>query len=142
MKAGIPLSGEHIVDVQGECIVLDQPFSFWGGLDTSTGMIIDQEQQNFGETAANKLLLVSSIKGSTAGPGALFECLSGNCAPLAVISSQFEPVIFSAFTVFKYWNEHTEQGRGVFYAYSVQPPLINFTGKSSVIIDNKRLYLD
>ena len=75
-------------DVEGELLVLQEPLSFWGGLDPGTGQIVDVHHPQYGVCMRNKLLVLPGTRGSTAGPGALLETLFQGNGPLAIILSQ------------------------------------------------------
>ena len=73
-------------DADAELLPLSEPVSFWGGVDFATGEITDRAHPNCGTSMANKIVLVPSTKGSTAGPGALLEFLNSDFAPAAIMT--------------------------------------------------------
>ena len=77
-------------DASGRILALQKSLSFWGGVNPDTGCIIDQHHPQCGESLKETLLLMPGIKGSTAGPGALLECLYANIGPAAIILLQPE----------------------------------------------------
>ena len=95
----IKLSGANISNTKGDILVLDKPFSFWGGIDINTAIIVDIEQICVGQNVAGKIVIANGIKGCIAGPGALLEWITSTHAPKAIISTQFEPVLYSAFSM-------------------------------------------
>ena len=88
--------GDKVTGIDAELVILNQPISFWGGLNGFTGQVTDDNQDSFNEFVSGKILLVNGIKGSTASPGVLLELLMGESRPLGIISTQFEPVIYSS----------------------------------------------
>lgn len=82
--------------VPGACeapaLVLDAPLSFWGGVDPDSGRIIDRQHPQCGELIAGRVLVLPGIRGSTAAPGALLECLAAGTGPAAVLTTRFEVV--------------------------------------------------
>lgn len=77
-------------DASGKILVLQKSLSFWGGVNPETGFIIDRHHPQCGQSIKETLLLMPGIKGSTAGPGALLECLYANNGPAAIILLQPE----------------------------------------------------
>ena len=69
----------RLVIFDGECraetLVLDEPLSFWGGLDPQTGRIIDERHPQQGATVTDRILMLPGTRGSTSSPGALCESL-------------------------------------------------------------------
>ena len=52
-------------DCSAETLVLDEPLSFWGGLDPKTGLIIDEQHPQKGQSVAGRVLLMPGTRGST-----------------------------------------------------------------------------
>ena len=50
---------------QGSALVFLQALSFWGGIDSETGDIIDHSHPGFGENVAGKILVMPSGRGSS-----------------------------------------------------------------------------
>jgi predicted aconitase with swiveling domain len=47
-------------EASGEVLRLDEPLSFWGGLDPTTGRIIDRRHPQVGESVADRVLVMPS----------------------------------------------------------------------------------
>ena len=60
---------------RAEVLVLDEPLSFWGGLDPQTGLIIDKRHPQKDESVAARVLLMPGTRGSTSAAGVLCESL-------------------------------------------------------------------
>jgi uncharacterized protein len=73
--------------VEGEALVLDEPISFWGGLDPATGEIIDVHHPNHGANAAGKVLVLPSTRGSTSSAATLAEAIKQGVGPVAVVTA-------------------------------------------------------
>jgi predicted aconitase with swiveling domain len=69
-------------------LVLEDRLSFWGGVNPSSGLIIDTQHPNYGQSIAGSCLAMPGIRGSTAAPGALLECIAGGNGPAAVILAE------------------------------------------------------
>ncbi len=81
---------------EGELLVVEQSFSFWGGIDPETGKIIDLNNPQYGISIKDKIIAMPGIIGSTAGPGALLACLYKNTGPRAIILEQLDASPISA----------------------------------------------
>ena len=51
----------------GEVLRLDEPLSFWGGMETVGGRIIDQRHPQVGEIVAGRVLVMPFGRGSSSG---------------------------------------------------------------------------
>jgi hypothetical protein len=78
---------------QGEVIITRDSISFLGGVDPSTGMIIDPHHELYGRIISGKILVMPSGKGSTVGSYVLYQMHKNNTAPLAIIALEAEPII-------------------------------------------------
>ena len=83
---------------RGRVLQLEQPLSFWGGLDPDTGRVIDRHHPQCGSCIAGKILLMPGVRGSTAGPGALLESLYAGTGPSGILLARPEVAIVSAVT--------------------------------------------
>lgn len=75
---------------------LDKPLSFWGGLDPSTGAIVDVHHPQCGECIAGKVLVLERTTGSTSSPGALLEAIRRGKGPAAIVLQAPDMTITSA----------------------------------------------
>lgn len=83
------ISGE----ATGELLVSDVGLSFWGGVDPSTGQVIDQRHPLHTENLGGKILALPSGRGSCSGSGVMLESLLNNVAPAALVFSQPEDIL-------------------------------------------------
>jgi predicted aconitase with swiveling domain len=86
-------------DCNAPLLVLDEPLSFWGGLDTQTGVIIDERHPQRGESLAGRILMMPGTRGSTSAAGALCESLRLGTGPVAFILPEPDVLILTAVTV-------------------------------------------
>lgn len=77
----------------GPLLVSDTGLSFWGGVDPSTGVVIDQHHPLFGSTISGSMLAIPNGRGSCSGSGALLELILNDCAPAALIFSEAEDIL-------------------------------------------------
>lgn len=75
-------------DAEGELLVLDEPISFWGGVDPASGTIIDVHHPQAGRSICGQILVLPGTRGSTAGPGALLETVYAGQGPAGILLTQ------------------------------------------------------
>ena len=78
---------------KGEALVMKQPFSFLGGVNPDTGIIIERGHDLEGQSVAGKILLFPKGKGSTGGSYVLMEMKHQGVAPKAIINLKTETII-------------------------------------------------
>ncbi len=86
----------------GKPLVLDDPLSFWGGVNPETGELIDVHHPQRGENIKGTLLFLPGTRGSTAGPGALLETLFQGNGPAAIILTRPDVATLIAVTAAGY----------------------------------------
>ena len=72
-------------EAEGAPLLLDEPLSFWGGLDVRTGLIIDRWHPQRGDSVAGRIVLLASGRGSSSGSAALAEALRLGVGPAAIL---------------------------------------------------------
>ena len=84
------IKGKAIVSgrVKGEAIVSRTPFSFFLGLNTDTGIIIEEGHEHQGESIAGKVLIYPFGKGSSGDCLRLWRAANNGVAPVAIINSE------------------------------------------------------
>ncbi len=80
---------------------LDEPLSFWGGLDPATGVIVDKRHPQFGQSIAGRVLVLSGTRGSTSSPGTLLEAIRQGNGPTEIVATEADMTITSAVFVAK-----------------------------------------
>jgi predicted aconitase with swiveling domain len=70
---------------EGAPLRLAEPLSFWGGLDTKTGLIVDRHHPQAGASVAGRVLMMSAGRGSSSGSAALAEALRLGVGPAAIL---------------------------------------------------------
>lgn len=78
---------------------LDEPLSFWGGLDPATGEIIDVHHPQKGESIAGRRLILPGTRGSTSSPGVLVEAIRHGNGPAAIVLPAPDLTVMSAVAV-------------------------------------------
>lgn len=78
-------------EAEGEIMFSDEPLSFWGGYDQSTGEIIDRRHPLSGQNACNKILAIPSSRGSTTTVSVLLEAMLAKKSPAALLVEKIDP---------------------------------------------------
>ena len=77
----------------GTALVLDDPLSFWGGLDPETGALIDTHHPQLGANMAGRVLVMPSGRGSSSSSYVLAESIRAGTAPAAIILREPDGII-------------------------------------------------
>lgn len=75
----------HAGTASGEVLVLDDPLSFWGGLDPETGEVIDRNHPQSGAILTGRIVVMPSGRGSSSSSSVLAEAIRLGTAPAAVL---------------------------------------------------------
>jgi predicted aconitase with swiveling domain len=67
--------------------------SFWGGVDPSTGTVIDQRHPLCGESIAQRVVVLPKGKGSSTGSYVLLDAWVGGTGPAAILLNQVDEII-------------------------------------------------
>ena len=90
----ISLKGQAVVrgKVEGEALVSKTPFSFFLGVNTDTGVVIEEGHELQGQSIGGKVLIYPYGKGSSGDCLRLLRCAANGVAPIAIINSKADPV--------------------------------------------------
>lgn len=77
----------------GEALVCTAPISFYGGVDPSTGVVVEKGHEIEGECIANKVLMFPHGKGSTVGTYVIYRLKKVGRAPVAIVNLRAEPIV-------------------------------------------------
>jgi hypothetical protein len=78
---------------EGEALVLDEPLSFWGGVDPATGTVIDVHHPQRGANVAGRVLVLPSGRGSSSSSSVLAEAIRAGAAPAGIVLLQPDPIL-------------------------------------------------
>lgn len=83
----IELAGTWLVPgrFEGSVLRLDEPLSFWGGVDPGSGEIIDRAHPQNGERFGGRVVVMPGSRGSSGTPGVLGEALRLGTGPSALV---------------------------------------------------------
>ncbi len=77
----------------GPILKLDEPLSFWGGLDPATGTIIDRWHPQAGANVAGAILMMPAGRGSSSGSATLAEALRLGNGPAAILMLERDAIV-------------------------------------------------
>ena len=77
----------------GPPLRLDEPLSFWGGLDLATGRIVDRWHPQRGANLAGRVLMMPAGRGSSSGSAALAEAIRAGVGPAAILLLERDPIV-------------------------------------------------
>jgi predicted aconitase with swiveling domain len=78
---------------KGALLISQQPISFFGGVDPSTGVIVEKNHPLEGISLRGRILAVPSSKGSTVGSYAVYGLAKRGVAPLGIILGREDSII-------------------------------------------------
>jgi hypothetical protein len=78
---------------EGTLLVLDEPLSFWGGLDPETGDVVDIRHPQRGANVVGRILVMPSGRGSSSSSSVLAEAIRAGTAPAAIVLGQADPIL-------------------------------------------------
>lgn len=77
----------------GEILVLDEPLSFWGGLDPQTGLITDQRHPQRGHSVAGRVVVMAAGRGSSSSSSVLAEAIRAGFGPAALVLAEADGIV-------------------------------------------------
>ena len=95
VPSGLALEGRAMVPgtAEGDVLCLDEPLSFWGGLDPETGRIIDRHHPQLDESVVGRVLVMPSGRGSSSASSALCEAIRAGTGPVAIVMAEPDEII-------------------------------------------------
>lgn len=78
---------------RGPALVLAEPLSFWGGLDPTTGMLVDVHHPQVGATLTGRIIIMQAGRGSSSSSYVLAEAIRNATAPAAIVLGEPDPII-------------------------------------------------
>jgi predicted aconitase with swiveling domain len=80
-------------EATGDVLVLDEPLSFWGGIDPGSGEIIDVHHPQRGANVAGRVLVMPGGRGSSSSSSVLAEAIRAGTAPAAIVLREPDPIV-------------------------------------------------
>lgn len=79
-------------NTSGEALVTRMGISFFGGVDSQTGVVVERGHELEGQSVAGKILVFPSGKGSTVGSYTLYRLKKAGLAPAAILNAECETI--------------------------------------------------
>jgi predicted aconitase with swiveling domain len=89
----VPLQVLAPGQADGESLVLDEPLSFWGGLDPETGRLIDTHHPQAGASLTGRVLCKPTGRGSSSSSYVFAESIRAGTAPAAVVLAEPDAIL-------------------------------------------------
>jgi predicted aconitase with swiveling domain len=91
----VVLTGRVLVDGSGRgpLLRLDEPLSFWGGVDPASGTIIDARHKQRGLSIAGTVLALPAARGSSSSSSVLLELVAQGKAPAAILLGEADAIL-------------------------------------------------
>jgi predicted aconitase with swiveling domain len=70
---------------EGRALILTDPLSLWGGVDPTTGTIVDVHHPQRGASLAGRIVVMPSGRGSSSSASVLAELARAGVAPRAIV---------------------------------------------------------
>lgn len=92
---GVTLTGTVLVagEARGRVLLLSEPLSLWGGLEPTTGEIVDRRHPASGQIISGRVLALPSGRGSSSASSILLEAVRLNTAPVAILTAEPDGIL-------------------------------------------------
>ncbi len=77
----------------GEALVLTEPLSLWGGVDVSSGRVIDAAHPQHGSSVTGKILVMPHGRGSSSSSYVLAEMLRRGTGPAGLVLEEPDGIL-------------------------------------------------
>jgi uncharacterized protein len=94
-RSGDPIDAVTLVEgrASGRTLVLEEPLSFWGGIDATTGEIVDTHHPQAGQSVSGRVLVMPSGRGSSSSSSVIAEAIRGGVGPSGIVLAVSDPII-------------------------------------------------
>jgi predicted aconitase with swiveling domain len=80
-------------EAAGPVLRLDEPLSFWGGVDPATSAIIDVRHPQHGVRLAGAVVVLPATRGSSSASSVMLELIHRGIAPAALIMGEVDAIL-------------------------------------------------
>jgi uncharacterized protein len=89
------MDGRTLVEgeANGPALVLSEPVSFWGGLDPSTGRIVEANHPQRGTSVTGRILVMPSGRGSSSSATVLAESIRAGTGPAGIVLREADDIL-------------------------------------------------
>ena len=88
-----------MTEIQARALVLDEGLSLWGGMDPSSGEIIDVHHPQLGASLTGRIVVMPSGRGSSSSASVLAEAVRAGTAPAAILLAESDLILSIGATV-------------------------------------------
>ena len=74
-------------------LLLEEPLSFWGGMDPATGEIVDARHPQAGGSLAGRIVAMRSGRGSSSSSSVLAEAIRSGAAPGGLVLAEADVIV-------------------------------------------------
>jgi predicted aconitase with swiveling domain len=78
---------------RARAVVLAEPISFWGGVSSVNGTLIDPRSRDHNRAIAGAALFIGELRGSSSGSSVLLELIHRGRAPAAIILDSADAIL-------------------------------------------------
>ena len=78
---------------RGDLLRLEEPLSFWGGVDPETGAIVDATHPQYGNSVAGRVMAMPHGRGSSSSSSVLAELLRLGAGPAALVLDEPDSIL-------------------------------------------------
>ena len=78
---------------EGPIALLDEPLSLWGGFDPETGLVIDSNHPQAGESLSGRIVCMPRGRGSSSSSSVLAEALRAGTGPAGFVLGEPDPIL-------------------------------------------------
>lgn len=91
----VALQGVPVVAAaaEGVSLILQEPLSWWGGIDSGSGAVIDRHHPQFGSTTSGRILILPHGRGSSGGSAVLAESIRSGTGPAGLVLRTVDPIL-------------------------------------------------
>jgi predicted aconitase with swiveling domain len=80
-------------NARGPVVVLDEPLSFWGGMDPVSGEVIDRRHPQRGVVIRASILVMPSGRGSSSSSSVLAEAIRSGTSPAGIVMREIDGIV-------------------------------------------------
>src|SRR5579872_1226324 len=77
----------------GRALVLEEPLSFWGGLDPNTGVVINTHHPQHGLSVTGRVLFMPHGSGSSSSSSVILEAIRVKTHPAGIVLREPDEII-------------------------------------------------
>jgi len=78
---------------EGPALVLEQPLSWWGGIDPTSGMVVDRHHPQFGACTTGRIVILPHGRGSSGGSAVIAESIRTGTGPAGLVLQRVDPIL-------------------------------------------------